>query len=65
MSVQCREEKWLGWGRSFLEDFMEEEALQLGLDGGWLGKGNLHSFIGGEYRGAEEDEMGGVIQSHR
>lgn len=30
-----------GWSRGFLEGFPEEEALQLGLDGGEAGEGNF------------------------
>lgn len=51
----------LGWGRGFLEGFLEEEVLQLGLEGGEPGKGKSgQGFTGGEYRRAERDEVGGA-----
>ena len=31
----------LGWGRGFLEGFLEEEVWQLGLEGGELGRGQI------------------------
>lgn len=45
----------------FLEGFLEEEVLQLGLDGEAPGKGSLGRVsLGDEYRRAEPDEVGGA-----
>ena len=44
----------LGWGRGFLEGFLEEEVWQLGLEGGELGEGKSgQGFMDGECRRVE------------
>lgn len=56
----------MGWGGGFLEGFLEEETLPLGLDGWEPGKGEVWAVLVGVNTGAQSPvRWVGSAQSRR